>query len=555
MPTTDDSTRRVAFLILLMTALGACLRLWGAHRLGLSHFDEGIYARAGTWPFLPGGFPSVGPGVMAYAPPVYPLLIGVASLPVGPSDFAAIGVSLTCGILTIPVVGWLGWRTFGPEAGMASAGIATLSGAHVVFSRMALTDAPFLLIWLLTLGLGARFLERPGLARAIVFGAAVGLAQATKYSGWIAGAIVAASACLVLLNDRRQGVRALGFGIISAASAAIVYAPWFLFVEANGGYDRLLAHQRSYLGGSAAWWPHWKLQMAQSLALSRGEMWFSHGIALALIGLTACGYGRGTDSRRQLRFPTWSWLFAVPIGLMTTDGFLWLACLGWSSTLLMDVRPARKVLGVWWLVLAVLTPFYHPYARLWLPIQAAGWVAGGGLLLCVVDPENAGSCPGRRRIVSIPILVSVALGFAWTVARFPVGRTLDGTLGPTDALRTFVEKDVFPRSSSKGRAVIRTYVSPALSFYLADHATVLAQDGPIGAIPSPDSDAWGMIDESLIPDEAARRSLRGRLGRAERFEIPYSPATLLDIDPRNANARPPHEGRVVWLFRPRSAHP
>ena len=43
---------------------------------------------------------------------------------------------------------------------------------------------------------GGRFLEKPGPARAILLGLAVGAAQLVKYNGWLAGAIVAATACL-----------------------------------------------------------------------------------------------------------------------------------------------------------------------------------------------------------------------------------------------------------------------------------------------------------------------------------------------------------------------
>ena len=44
---------------------------------------------------------------------------------------------------------------------------------------------------------------------------------------------------------------------------------------------------------------------------------------------------------------------------------------------------AMCVLGVGWALLAVLTPFYHPYARLWLPVQALTWVFVGGLFVSI----------------------------------------------------------------------------------------------------------------------------------------------------------------------------
>ena len=64
---------------------------------------------------------------------------------------------------------------------------------------MALTDASFLLFWLVAIAMGQRFLERPNPARAVSLGLAVGLAQLFKYNGWISGAIVVATAVIWLL--------------------------------------------------------------------------------------------------------------------------------------------------------------------------------------------------------------------------------------------------------------------------------------------------------------------------------------------------------------------
>ena len=38
------------------------------------------------------------------------------------------------------------------------------------------------------------------------------------------------------------------------------------------------------------------------------------------------------------------------------------------------------MLGTAWLVLSVLTPLYHPYARLWLTLHAAGWLLIAGAI-------------------------------------------------------------------------------------------------------------------------------------------------------------------------------
>ncbi len=260
-----------------LTLLAVILRFWGFGKLGLTHFDEGVYAIAGFWSVLPRGLAGLDPQVIAYAPPGFPVLVGLAYFMFGVADSSAIFVSIVCGILTVPAVAWMGRRTFGPGAGAASAAFAALSMAHVAFSRKALSDAPFLLCWIAALGLGGRFLERPGFLRAIGFGLAVGLTQNFKYNGWIAGAIVivAALAGLAKPEARRPGavLQTFGYGLIAVLVAGVCYWPWFAFVERHGGYAALVRHHQSYLGGFGAWGRFWEMQLAQMVALSGGIGW------------------------------------------------------------------------------------------------------------------------------------------------------------------------------------------------------------------------------------------------------------------------------------------
>ncbi|HEU5115532.1 MAG TPA: 4-amino-4-deoxy-L-arabinose transferase, partial [Isosphaeraceae bacterium] len=87
MTTTSAKTTLESRLVLALTVLGALLRLWSPGRLGLVHFDEGIYALSGAWIGRPGG---LDPMVIPYAPAGYPLLVGLAYLVLGASDLAAI---------------------------------------------------------------------------------------------------------------------------------------------------------------------------------------------------------------------------------------------------------------------------------------------------------------------------------------------------------------------------------------------------------------------------------------------------------------------------------
>src|SRR4051794_10310200 len=96
------------------TCVGAGVRCWAVGRLSLDHFDEGIYAFSGLWIAGEDGPLGLDPMVIPYAPPIFPLLIGLSYVAFGVSDLSAIVVATACGIATIPVVGWLGRRTFGP---------------------------------------------------------------------------------------------------------------------------------------------------------------------------------------------------------------------------------------------------------------------------------------------------------------------------------------------------------------------------------------------------------------------------------------------------------
>src|SRR3954449_12219347 len=100
-----DRSRREGLGVAVLTLCGASLRLWPPGRFGLTHFDEGIYALAGTWSLGPSGIAWLDPSLIPYAPPGFPILIGLAYRVLGPSDVSAIAASQVAGTLTIPVVG------------------------------------------------------------------------------------------------------------------------------------------------------------------------------------------------------------------------------------------------------------------------------------------------------------------------------------------------------------------------------------------------------------------------------------------------------------------
>lgn len=527
--------RRELLLILALTALGAIARGWGFGRLGLDHFDEGIYAiGAQRLLFPPRGGPWIEPSIAAYAPPGFPVLVAVCYFLLGVSDRSAIFVSWLAGTLTIPLTAWLGRRWIGPGAGACAAGLVALAGPHVVFSRMALTDASHLLAWIAALGLGVWFLERPSLLRALPFGLMVGLAQLLKYSGWVTGAVVAAAALNGLFStdedQRTRSRRALFLGLLAALAAGLVYWPWYQFVDRHGGYASLLAHHRGYVDGFSAWPSNWRQQMAQAVALSGLAWGFVPWTALAW--LIACASAAFCSKAHRWRISTAAPLLALL--LVTTavaPEFPWWLGMFALPCLLRSVSPADRVLAWWWILLSVLTPLYHPYARLWLPLHAVGWLLSARALSLLSTLESR---PGVRfKALRHQLASALLLALAVHLALLRTSEPLANLLRPTDGLRLAAgELARGPLASNGPRRSLSLGVlsRPSFRFYLIQQGLgfqILESQDQLPQSPRPGP--W------LIVDEAQALGWPGdRLGAKVVAVSPVAPATLLDLEPSAA---------------------
>jgi len=553
-----------------LTLIGAVLRLWSPGRLGLVHFDEGIYALAGLWVFSPRGLQDFDPTSIAYAPPGFSFLAGMSYLGLGVGDFPAILVSIVAGTLTIPAAAWVARRTFGSGAGGAAAAFAALSGPHIAFSRMALTDASFLLFCVLAAGQGQRFLERPNPTRAIWLGLAVGVAQLFKYNGWISGVIVALSAAVWLIVHPREWrsrvtIATWGWGFGAALVAAFVYWPWFQFVDAHGGYTALLAHQRSYLSGIGSWPGHLSIQLDQQEFLSGGPAWLaSGGLAAALGMLIALG-----DFRIERRFRPRILVEAASLTLMCVwlhPKFGWWCVLVWISfIMILRMRSATKsmwLLGVGWAFLAVLTPFYRPYARLWLPLHAFIWLFMGGLFVsirsnCEVRGRDAGwgwkSDSDLLPWLALICVLGAAPQAIWPDS--PWNTRHMGLLEPSDSLRLACRsiQSELPKDVRR----LRLFARPPVAFYLALAGGVDIDRQPDLAhlLVRGDPASWAALDMAMVrQSHLTAKDLDPLLGNwVVVRDIPTTlnlPA-LLDIDPSAASGRSIDASASLRLLRPK----
>ena len=584
----DSRAQRLEWLLIgALTFIGGCLRLWSFGRLGLTHFDEGIYAASGIWSLSPNGLSSLDPGVISYAPPGFPILVGIAYSLLGVADSSAIFVSIVVGTLTIPLMAWLGRGLLGPGGGVAAATFAALALVHVAFSRKALTDVSFLATWIFAIGLGSRFLERPSLLRGIAMGIAVGLAQNFKYNGWIAGVIVLIAAILGLILDREErkparSGRVFGFGCVGAIVAALMYLPWYRFVEGHGGYAALLAHQRSYTGGFSSWFPHLTQQMVQVHVLTGGGFWggAKWSVALACVAyltrLQRKPLMAGSPLRLGCLYPR------VLVAGMFLGWIMALGLLAGGALLIVSVLEppspraiSHRLLASWWLVLVVMTPFYHPYARLWLPLHSLDWLLFAALALWLVHDSATSMGDDRFSKLRLPhldlkrcaLLASFVLLFVWLGADATIlGQLRPGPVSaffqPTDSLRSAVANVASP--DIEGKRLVPEGVSlkvlgrRPVVFYLGVLGQVpfrlLADRAEILNGPQPPNE-WLLIDEAQFDQEGNSDEVwplvLDRWRRVGSWETPLDPVTLLDVHPeaawrRGAGLNNPR----LWLFAP-----
>ncbi len=547
--TADPTARSEWFAVAILTLVGGILRVWPPGRLGLVHFDEGIYAIAATWSLQPLGILSLDPSLIPYAPPGFPILVGLFYAILGPSDQAAIAVSQIAGAAAIPLVARLTRTSFGPGAGLAAATLAALSGPHIAFSRMAMTDATFLVAWLVAITLGIRFLDRPGLGRAVAMGLAVGLAQQCKYNGWLVGAIIVGASLGGIIRpagrDPRQLSRIFGWGLIGGLSAAIVVLPWFLFVERHGGYSKLLDHQRSYLVGWKGWLGSFHLQQAQVVALSGGHWlgvgaWLGAATGAWLLRRSVPSVG---PTGRADRFVAAALIATGAVLLVLIPDAAWWLSLGVMPWLITGPKPSSRVIGFWWLATSAITPFYHPYARLWLPVEAASWVVLGGVLshgLAAAQPylrrirgRAAEADPGFWRFL---LVWAWGIGLGVTCTRgmeiLEVSpKPIKGLLAPSDGLRRAIDQAVlrFP----KNLKVLRFYGRPSIRFYLGGRVPLQVHAEVHDILRPADPGTWTLIDFAQVSPRVIPPGIEG-WERVEFLVAALNGPTMLDLEPDTA---------------------
>jgi 4-amino-4-deoxy-L-arabinose transferase-like glycosyltransferase len=182
---------------------------------------------------------------------------GVRADQLSVSDRVIVGrlVMVAAAVATVGAVAALGATLAGPAAGLVGAFFMAVLPVHVVQSRIISTDVLLTLLVVLALHAALCMQAHPGLPRALLAGALVGLAAGTKYPGALAAAapgVVCVHALATALRRRdAAGVRRwLALGIAAGAGAlagfTVAYPHWVADADVLGerlAFLRFVAHE------------------------------------------------------------------------------------------------------------------------------------------------------------------------------------------------------------------------------------------------------------------------------------------------------------------------
>lgn len=383
-----------AALALAWCAVAAWPRARGFDRLGLVHYDEGVYAESAASVRAGKGFSAFHPQQALHAPPLTAVAGGLLARACGlPASQGLILLSILCGAATVGLLFYGVARACGVVGGCVAAVGVCWSGAHVLWSRTALTDAPHGLAFLAAAFAAARLAERPGFGAALGAGIAAAVALNVKYHvGWIA---LAAGACAavpaVYAADKAERRRLLVLWATAFFVAVLGVLPWALSgaaVVADAGGSVATQHGRFF--EPAHWWRNLVAQIGYSRAIPGPDWPAALGI-LGLGGFAALGFGRApspTVKESAIRYAA--------------------------------------------IALVLATPAYHPYPRLAVPLA----LCLTATIACVVGGWV--SKPGFWRSPEAPIFVSLAaFGLIAALYVAPIARSSahSGEGAPSDGLR------------------------------------------------------------------------------------------------------------------------
>jgi len=528
--------------------------------MAVEHFDEGVYA-SNIWFGPEAGYQY--PMRRLYAPSLLPSLIEWSIIfdrmgePASHKirSLAPMVPSLFAGCLTLLLVWKMTREWFGPEAGLATLAIASLSEFHALYSRAALTEALMLLFFVAAIWTLKRAFSTSSYLLLGVAGLTTGLGWWSKYNGWLALAVGFGALVVAFVIDarcRHQFARLIAFWLGAAAIALAVWSPYLRQLQSYGGYAEVAANHRQYVVGFGGWVSSLSRQVAN---LSHFDGWaacLSLGAAILISG------SMGLPTRRQLMK-----LFAVAIGLCAASAWLGTALVmfvlsvwfvateirrRWFASDAADAPDGMALyfLAAWIAGLFMATPLYHPYPRLTLPWLCAVWVGAGVAISRLVGA--AGKQSKEHGVTKRWVILFVVSTIAFVAALPRVGER-GWPAWQSRACWLPISKQIIAEVGSRteaargnrDEAIVYVYGEPGLFFQLnVDGTQVFGPAADFGFVARPPQDA--SIPIFLVTGPHAGRTtgfqedLARNASHLERIaEYTYLPSDLVllnQYDPR-----------------------
>ena len=244
--------------------------------------------------------------------------------------------------------------------------------------------------------------------------------------------------------------------------------------------------------------------------------------------------------------------------------FPWWLGLGLAPWLLIAEQPAARLLGVWWLVMTVLTPLYHPYARLWTPLHALGWLFMAGVIsqfspVPDTAPMNRGGwIPDRflrrKRQVVVGTAAACAVSAAIQVGlSHPSSLPWSWVLRPPEPSVRRLAYEVIPRIIPRKGTTLSVYATRPLAFYLAQLGTYSIEllSTPAGSVQfGGPPNSWVLIERDMVEQAGYSWSnfLTWKYHASSLYTI--DPVTLLDAHPDAAFSTEPRNDGLIYVWSP-----
>ena len=442
------------FLLCLIILSGFLLRVWNWNSTGVDHFDEGAYLISASG--LPSG--SLFSNQIKLSPPMYFSSVGLLFKITGSSSASlAVLLNIIVGTLTVLAVWWVGRMWLDPGSALGAAALLAFNEYHITLSRTGLTDIFFAFFFIVALGVAVSALKSQSIFKGIIAGILVGLAWNTKYHGWFVPFICASTIFInfILFNRTKEYLfPALKVWITMSIVAGCCYLPWALFIQSHpGGYLGLLKYHSQFT--SLNWVDNLYQQLLLQKSLSGLWTQFSVIIAVSIVVLQRKTYKIDKPLVFVIGLSLLVCALIIGGGALTIILLAMISLFGFFN---FKQKPSFSVLIllISFLFWFLISPVYHPYARLLLPFMIMCCLLAANGLYRFIDSIESTNGNWIYYSIAFPLVIACLIIFAESGRYYNPWRPSNSVEKTAEMILNFLPEDI----------PVYSIGEPSLAFYL-----------------------------------------------------------------------------------------